>query len=50
MTVAESSLMALKRRRQVARIEPEGAKLLEAYLQMAQRFKDAGWFEFLTMF
>jgi hypothetical protein len=24
--------------------------LLEAYPQMAQRFKDAGWFEFFTTF
>jgi hypothetical protein len=39
-----------KRSGQVARIEPKGAKLLEAYPQMAQRFRDAGWFEFLTTF
>jgi hypothetical protein len=42
--------MAPKRSGQVARIEPEGAELLEAYPQMAQRFRDAGWFEFLTTF
>ena len=42
--------MALKRSNQVAKIEQEGAKLLEAYPQMAQRFRDAGWFEFLTTF
>jgi hypothetical protein len=42
--------MVPKRSRQVARIEPEGVELLEAYPQMAQRFKDAGWFEFLTTF
>jgi hypothetical protein len=49
-TVAELCLMAPKRSRQVLRIEPEGAELLEAYPQMAQRFRDAGWFEFLTTF
>jgi hypothetical protein len=42
--------MVPKRSEQVAKIEPEGAKLLEAYPQMAQRFRDAGWFEFLTAF
>jgi hypothetical protein len=42
--------MAPKRSRQVVRIELEGAKLLEAYPHMAQRFRDAGWFEFLTTF
>jgi hypothetical protein len=42
--------MAPKRSRQVSRIELEGAELLEVYPQMAQRFKDAGWFEFLTTF
>jgi hypothetical protein len=42
--------MAPKRRVRVVRIEPEGAKLLEAYPQMAQRFIDVGWFEFLTTF
>jgi hypothetical protein len=42
--------MAPKRSEQVARIEPEGAELLEAYPQMAQRFRDARWFEFLTTF
>jgi hypothetical protein len=40
--------MAPKRSGQVVRIEPEGAELLEAYPHMAQRFRDAGWFEFLT--
>jgi hypothetical protein len=48
--VADLSLMAPKRSGQVARIEPEGVELLEAYPQMAQRFRDAGWFEFLTTF
>jgi hypothetical protein len=42
--------MAPKRRQQVVRIEPEDAKLLESYPQMAQRFRDDGWFEFLTTF
>jgi hypothetical protein len=42
--------MAPKRSGQVVRLEPEGAELLEAYPQMAQRFRDAGWFEFLTTF
>jgi hypothetical protein len=42
--------MVPKRSGQVVRLEPEGAKLLEAYPQMAQRFRDAGWFEFLTTF
>ena len=43
-------LMAPKRSRQVSIIEPKGAELLEAYPQMAQRFRDARWFEFLTTF
>ena len=34
----------------MARIELEGAELLESYPQMAQRFRDTGWFEFLTTF
>jgi hypothetical protein len=42
--------MAPKRSGQVVRIEPEGAELLEAYPQMAQRFIDVGLFEFLTTF
>ena len=42
--------MAPKRSGQVARIKPEGVKLLEAYPQMAQIFRDTGWFEFLTTF
>jgi hypothetical protein len=42
--------MAPKRSGQVVRLEPEGAELLEEYPQMAQRFKDAGWFEFLATF
>jgi hypothetical protein len=42
--------MAPKRSRQVVILEPEGAELLEAYLQMAQRFRDDDWFEFLTNF
>jgi hypothetical protein len=42
--------MAPKKSGQIIRLEPEGMKLLEAYPQMAQRFKDAGWFEFFTTF
>ena len=42
--------MAPKRSGQVVRLEPKGVEILEAYPQMAQRFKDAGWFEFLTTF
>jgi hypothetical protein len=42
--------MVPKRSRQVARIELEGAEILESYPQMAQIFRDAGWFEFLTTF
>jgi hypothetical protein len=42
--------MAPKRRRQVVRIEPEGVELLKDYPQIAQRFKDVGWFEFLATF
>ena len=42
--------MAPKRSGQVVKIELEGAKLLEAYPHMAQRFRDTGWFEFLTTF
>ena len=34
----------------MVRLEPEGAKILKAYPQMAQRFRDACWFEFLTTF
>jgi hypothetical protein len=32
--------MAPKKSGQIIRLEPEGTKLLEAYPQMAQRFKD----------
>jgi hypothetical protein len=42
--------MVLNHSRQVARIKPESVKLLESYPQMAQIFKDARWFEFLTTF
>jgi hypothetical protein len=42
--------MAPKRSGKIVRLEPEGAELLEAYPQMAQRFKDAGWFKFFTTF
>jgi hypothetical protein len=42
--------MAPKKSGQIVRLEPEGTELLEAYPQMAQRFKDAGWFDFFTTF
>jgi hypothetical protein len=42
--------MAPKRSVQVVRTEPERVELLEGYPQMAQRFRDAGRFEFLTSF
>jgi hypothetical protein len=44
------SSMALKKSGQIIRLELEGTKLIESYPQMAQRFKYAGWFEFLTTF
>jgi len=34
----------------VVRLEIEGAELLKYYPQMAQRFRDASWFKFLTTF
>ena len=34
----------------MVKLEPEGYEILEAYPQMAQRLRDAGWFEFLTTF
>jgi hypothetical protein len=40
--------MAPKRSEKVVRLEPEGAELLEDYPQMDKRFRDVGWFEFLT--
>jgi hypothetical protein len=42
--------MAPKRSGKVVRLEPEGVEIFKAYPQMAQRFKEAGWFEFLTTF
>ena len=42
--------MTPKKSSQIIRLEPEGTELLEAYPQMAQRFKDAGWFDFFTTF
>jgi hypothetical protein len=42
--------MVLKRSGQVVRIELEGVKLLEAFPQMDQRFRNAGWFDFLATF
>jgi hypothetical protein len=42
--------MAPKKGGQIVRLESEGTKLLEAYPQMEQRFKDTGCFEFVTTF
>jgi hypothetical protein len=42
--------MALKKSGQIIRLEPKSIELLEAYHQMAQRFKDASWFDFFTTF
>jgi hypothetical protein len=42
--------MAPKRSGQVVILKLEGVELLEAYPQMAQIFKDVGWFEFLNTF
>jgi hypothetical protein len=42
--------MVPKKSGQVVIIEPKGVELLEAYPQMDQRFRNAGWFEFLTTF
>ena len=42
--------MAPKRSGQVVILEPEGFELLEEYPQIAQRFRDVGWFEFITTF
>jgi hypothetical protein len=42
--------MAPKKSGQIIRLEPEGTELLEAYPQMAQKFKDAGWFNFFSTF
>ena len=42
--------MASKKSGKIIRLEHEGTELLDAYPQMAQRFKDVGWFDFLTTF
>ena len=42
--------IAPKKSEKIIRLEPEGTELLDAYSQMAQRFKDAGWFDFFTTF
>jgi hypothetical protein len=42
--------MVPKKCGKIVRLEPEGTKLLEAYPQMAQRFKDTCWFDFFTTF
>jgi hypothetical protein len=42
--------MAPKRSGKILKLEPEGVEVLEAYPQMAQRFKDIGWFKFFATF
>jgi hypothetical protein len=42
--------MAPKKSGKITRLEPEGIELLESYPQMAQKFKDAGWFDFFSTF
>jgi hypothetical protein len=42
--------MAPKKIGQIIRLDPEGTELLEAYPQMAQKFKDSGWFDFFSTF
>jgi hypothetical protein len=42
--------MAPKKSGQIIRLEPEGTEFIEAYPQMAQKFKDAGWFDFFSTF
>jgi hypothetical protein len=42
--------MAPKKSGKIIRLEPEGTELLDAYPQMAQRFKDDGWFDLFTTF
>lgn len=38
--------MTPKKSGQITRLEPEGVELLEAYPQISQKFRDAGWFNF----
>jgi hypothetical protein len=42
--------MAPKKSGQIIRLDPEGTELLEAYPQMAHKFKDVGWFNFFSAF
>jgi hypothetical protein len=42
--------MAPKKSGQIIRLEIEGIELLEAFPQMAQKFKDVGWFDFFSTF
>jgi hypothetical protein len=44
------SVMAPKKSGQITRLERERTKLLEAFPQMAHKFKDAGWFDFFSTF
>jgi hypothetical protein len=42
--------MAPKKSGQITHLEPEGVELLEAYPQILQKFRDAGWFNFCSTF
>jgi hypothetical protein len=42
--------MAPKKSGQIIRLDLEGMELVEAYPQMAQKFKDVGWFNFFLTF
>ena len=44
------SVMEPKKSENITRLKPEGMKFLEYYPQMAQNFKDAGWFNFFSTF
>jgi hypothetical protein len=36
--------MEPKKSGKITRLEPKGAKFLEAYTEISQKFRDAGWF------
>jgi hypothetical protein len=40
--------MAPKKSGQITGLEPKGIELLKAFPQMAQKFKDVGWFDFFS--
>jgi len=42
--------MAPKKSGQITRLDPEETELLEVFPQIAQKFKDAGWFDFFSTF